>query len=338
MEDTLLPADGKPVDDWIQHLPAEFQDVNEGVMKALMSLTLLYFQQVEIAAGNDPVASSVLEVIEQQNRFRILIDSDGDLDQRLGDQLKVRKLVVSILTTIVLVFSTGSALRSTLEMIPPLTFETGLRLFPSECQQHLIKETNKIVEQASAVAHSHREHPPSHAPNNAVEFCESIKDTITSQTEILYELLLHIGPEVEKSEEEEPRQVKELGRDKRWKCPDTSTERVSQSISRLRPTHTPITESSINSQGGENSCGPLSDSSEISAKQLSGSTETHPGSSLFSHGHTHNSAQILIESITSDSRSEVEELSSGPTDIESTRVTVTCKECGATFSDPARQQ
>ena len=338
MENTLLPPDGKLVDDWIQDLPIEFQDVNEGVMTALMTLTLLYFHQVDIAARNDPVASSVLEVIEQQHRFRLLIDSDGDLDQRLGDQLAVRKLVVSNLTAIVLVLSTGSALCSTLEMIPPLTIQTGLGLFPSEYQQTLIKETNRIVEQASTVAHFHREHLPSHVPNNAVEFCNSVKDTIKSRTDNLYDLLSYIGPQVEESEEEEPPQIKELGLDKRWDCPDTGTEQVSQSIRRLRSTHTYTSESSSNVHGVENSCRPLSDSSEISAKQLSGSTDTHSESSLFSHGHTHNSAQTLTDSITSDSRSEVEGSSSGPIDIESTRVAMICKKCKATSSDLAGQQ
>ena len=80
-------------------------------MAESMWLALRYLGQFK-AAGNDKEATSVPEMLEQQRRLSLLKDGDDDLDQRLYDNPKVRKLIVSNLLTIVLVLSTGSTLWS----------------------------------------------------------------------------------------------------------------------------------------------------------------------------------------------------------------------------------
>ena len=120
---TALPAGRANVAGWIQELPSEFQDAKGGFMAESMWLALRYFGQVKIAAENDKEAKSVIELLEQQRRLGLLKDGDDDLDQRLYDRPKVRKLVVSNLLTIVLVLNTGSTLWSTLKMILYLTLE-----------------------------------------------------------------------------------------------------------------------------------------------------------------------------------------------------------------------
>ena len=108
-----LPAGSANVAGWIQELPSIFQDAKGGFMAGLMSLALRYFDQFEIAIGNDKEATSMREMLVQRQYLRVLQDGDGDLDQRLYENPKVRKLVVSNLLTVVLVLNTGIMLWST---------------------------------------------------------------------------------------------------------------------------------------------------------------------------------------------------------------------------------
>ena len=330
MESNLSPAGRETTGDWIRDLPTEFQDVDEGILKAMMSLILRYFKQVRIAAGSHHRATSVRGVLEVQQRFSLFTDGDGDLDQRLNNDPAVRKLIVSDLTALVLLLSTGSIPYSTLTKFLLLTFETGVQLFPPEPQRTFIKETNQIIEQASAIAHHHLERLPNCAPTNLVEFCNSIEDKISSRMDNLYIILPVIGHPVDEVEEKEPRQVAMIGVDERWRFPHSGNEGAPQSMSRLSSTHTPTGETST-SHGAENSWMSNSIPSEISAKQLSGSTDSHTHSSLFSHDNTHHSAHALTDSTSSYSPSEGADFGGERTDMNSTGASFMCKSCGTTF-------
>ena len=113
--ETALPAGGADVASWIHKLPSEFQDAKGGFMVESMFLALCYLEQVKIATKNDKEATSVLEMLEQYRRLRLLKKDDDDLDQRLYNDRKVRKLVVSNLLTIILVLNTGGTLQTTVE-------------------------------------------------------------------------------------------------------------------------------------------------------------------------------------------------------------------------------
>ena len=186
--ETALPAGRANVAGWIQELPSEFQDAKGGFMAESMWLALRYFGQVKIAAGNEKETDSVFEMLEQQRRLSLLRDGDGDLDQRLYNDPKVRKLVVSNLLTLVLVLNTGSTFLSTVTMILYLTSGTGVSLFTPESKQTLTEGTNRILEQASAMAHHMLEPKPS-APVNVIEFCNSTKDIIKSRIDNIYDAL-----------------------------------------------------------------------------------------------------------------------------------------------------
>ena len=113
--ETALQAGGADVASWIHELPSEFHDAKGGFMVESMLQVLCYLEQVKIAAKNDKEATSVLETLEQYRRLSLLKKDDDDLDQRLYNDRKVRKLVVSNLLTIILVLNTGSTLWSTVE-------------------------------------------------------------------------------------------------------------------------------------------------------------------------------------------------------------------------------
>lgn len=328
MEGNLSPAGRETVSDWIQNLPTKYQDVDEGVLKDLIRLILRYFEQFRIAAGTHHRAIPVLEVLEVQQTFRLFTDGDGDLDQRLKNNPALRKPIVSDLTALLLLMSTGSILYFTLTTFLHLTFETGVRLYPLKDQQTFMKETNQLIEQASAIAHHHLERLPKSAPTNIVEFCNSIKDKISSRVDNLCRLLPVIGHTVDEVEEKEPRQVEVIGLDKRWHFQHSGTERASPSMSCLSSTQTPTGETST-FHAAENSS--VSDSSppDISAKQLSDSTDSHTHSSLFSNDNTHHSAHTLTDSTSSASPSEGAEFGGRSTDVNSTEIWFICK-CGRT--------
>ena len=109
------PADTGTVPGWIGKLPTTFQDVNGGVMKEMMSLTLLYFKQVRKTAGRCQDDPLVLEVLELQKRFSLWAYGASDLDESLGVNPAVRELIVSDLAALVLILSTGSIHCSTLK-------------------------------------------------------------------------------------------------------------------------------------------------------------------------------------------------------------------------------
>ena len=109
------PADTRNIFSWIQGLPREFRDVDEGLIKDMMMLALRYFKEIEQAARNNQGATSELEVFEQRKRLSLWTDGNSDLDRRLRENPAVRELVVSNLTALVLLLSTGSTHCSTLK-------------------------------------------------------------------------------------------------------------------------------------------------------------------------------------------------------------------------------
>ena len=126
---------------------------------------------------------------------------------------------MSNLLTIVLVLNTGSKIWSTLRMILYLTFRTGVSLFAPESKRTLIEDTNRILEQASAMAHHNLELKPS-APVNVVGFCDSTKDIIKSRIDNVYEALSTARHPVHDFGESEPRQAKEIEHDECRPFPD----------------------------------------------------------------------------------------------------------------------
>ena len=218
--ETALPAGRANVAGWIQELPSELQDAKGGFMAESMWLALRYFGQVKIAAGNEKETDSVIELLEQQRRLSLLQDGDDDLDQRLYNDPKVRKLVVSNLLTLVLVLNTGSTFWSSVTMILYLTSGTGVSLFTPESKQTLTEGTNRILEQASAMAYHMLEPKPS-APVNIVEFCDSTKGIIKSRIDNIYDALFTARHPVHEFGESEPRQAKEIEHDECRPFPDT---------------------------------------------------------------------------------------------------------------------
>ena len=302
-------------------------------MNDMMSLAVRYFGHVERAAGNDKEATPVLEMLELQKMFSLLIDSDSDLDQRLYDDPAVRDLVVSNLLTPILVLSTGSIIYSILKIILYLTFGTGISLFVPEYKQTLIKDTNRILEQASIVAHRHLQRKPSCAPVSFVEFCNSTKDIIRSSLENVYELLPTTRHLVQDFGESERQQYREIGH---YECVPFSDRRITQGCQRLcrpgRSNVTPASDSSIISKGARNRRRSHSDSSKSSQRRSYNSTKSPSTSPLFSDTRTHDSAHALTDTVTSNSQLEVGSSSITPTS-NSSRTSSSCKRCRTTFSD-----
>ena len=331
--ETALPAGRANIPGWIRELPTRYQDANGGVINDMMSLILRYFGLVRIAAGDDVEATSVHKMLELQGFFGLLTDRNSDLDQRLYIDPKVRKQVVSNLLTVVLVLKTGSTIWSMLTMIMYLTFGTGLSLFAPEYKQTLIEDTNRILEQASAIAHDNLERKSRCAPVNVVEFCNSTKDIIRSRMENVYALLpttQHLLQDFGKSE---PRQSREIGHHECGPCPDICITRDRQRLGRQgRSTVTPASNSSNIFQGAENSRRSHSDSLKSSEKRSYNSTKSPSMSPLFSDTRTHYSAHQLTDTVTSDSQLDVGSSSIMPMS-DSTRTSSSCKKCRTTFSD-----
>ena len=105
-------------------------------------------------------------------------------------------------------------------MILYLKFETGLNLFAPDSKQTLIEDTNRILEQASAIAHHELEAKPS-APVNIVDFCNSTKDIIKSRIDNVYDALSIVRHPVHDFGESEAQLVKEIEHDERRPFPDS---------------------------------------------------------------------------------------------------------------------
>ena len=332
-------ADTASIDGWIRDLPTKFPDVNEGVMKDMMSLIARYFEQIRIAVEKHEGATSVpevLEVLEMEKKFCLWADGDGDLDRRLNDDTTVKKLIVSDLAALVLVLSTGSTL-SHAKTDFALTFETGIGLFTSEYQRTLAGETNRVLEQASKVAHSHLRQSASCPPLDILIFCNSIKE-IESRIDNLYTLLPSTRHLVEDFDETESRQAKEIGVDEHWSIPDDNINqvhrRLSQGFKHLRATFTPASKSLSTSHDAKNSRKPHSNPSKSSTEKWSGSAQPSSIPLLISDSNTHDSANNSTDTTTSDSPSGVEKSSTETTTSNSTRASSSCKKCRTIFSDP----
>lgn len=307
-------------------------------MKEMMSLTLLYFKQVRKTAGRYQDDPLVLEVLELQKWFSLWAYGASDLDESLGVNPAVRELIVSDLAALVLILSTGSIHCSTLKLVLPLTSETGIRFFTPECQRTLFDETNRVLEQASTIAHHRLRHSASCPPLDILGFYISIKE-IKPRIDNLYEILPTTKHLVENFDETEPRQAKEIGVDKGWSFSNTHIKRVrrriSQALKQLRSTTTPATQFSSTSYGAKNSRKPHSNPSKSSTKKSYRSTNPSSIPTIFSDSGTQDSANTSTDTVTSDSLSEVEQSSSKPITSISTRALSSCKKCRTTFSDPA---
>ena len=99
------PPNSGIVDDWIRHLPPEFSDVNEGVMKDLTSVALDCLWEVEVAG-----ASHQADVIQLRQKLSLWTVGASGLDQKLAEDPELRKHFMSNLTALVLLLSTGKAL------------------------------------------------------------------------------------------------------------------------------------------------------------------------------------------------------------------------------------
>lgn len=307
-------------------------------MKEMMLLTLLYFKQVRKTAGRCQDDPLVLEVLELQKRFSLWAYGASDLDESLGVNPAVRELIVSDLAALVLILSTGSIHCSTLKLVLPMTSETGIRFFTPECQRTLFDETNRVLEQASTIAHHRLRHSASRPPLDILGFYISIKE-IKPRIDNLYEILPTTKHLVENFDETEPRQAEEIGVDKGWSFSNTNIKRVrrriSQALKQLRSTTTPATQFLSTSYGAKNSRKPHSNPSKSSTKKSYRSTDPSSIPTIFSDSGTQDSANTSTDTVTSDSLSEVEQSSSKPITSISTRALSSCKKCRTTFTGPA---
>lgn len=325
----------RTIDDWIQECPAEFPNVNEGVMKDLMELAKRYLEEIRLADVNHPGAVSLLEVLEHRRRFSLLVDGDSDLDRRLAEAPAVREPFVSNLTALVLVLRTGSTPCSALELVPLLTFETGIRYFTPEHQQTLVEDTNRVVEQTSGIALDHLNRSANCLPIDFIEFLDATKIEIKSRIDNLYNLLPTARHLVESFDETEPRRIEEIGLDKRRPFDaDRGIDRVRRRIRQLHSTITSASNSSSGSQSGKNSHRPRSNPSKSSTKHSSGSEDSPSIPSLFSDNGTHDSAHPETNTIPSTSSSKARKSSSEPTESDSTQASSSCKDGRTTFSGP----
>ena len=213
-----------------------------------------------------------------------------------------------------------------------LTFGTGVSLFANDDKQTLIEETNRILEQASAMAHRHLIRKPICAPVNVVDFCNSIKDVIRSRIDNVYEILPITRQRVQEIGKSERRQSREIGHHEYGPRPDSRITRNPQRLGRPgRSTVTPASNSSSIFQGAQNSCRSHSNSSKPSEKKSYNSTKSPSMDPLFSDTRTHHSAHPSTATVTSFSPSEVGSSSIKPTS-NSSRTSSTCKKCRTTFS------
>lgn len=313
-------ADTEFLDDWIRDLPQTFQDVNEGLMKDLMAVVVRYFEEIEIAAARHQGAPSVREVLELREKFRLWADGFNDPDRRLVEDPPVRRQLVSNLLALLLVLS------------------TGIKLFLPEHQDPLYKDTYWVIEQASGNAAKDLFRSLSCSPVSIPEFLAATKVKIRDRIGNLYDLLPTLLHPVEDFDEAKPGQVEEIGPDKsRPLVPDSRIKRLRRSLRRsfrqLTPTLTPASGSSSASRVSRRPHANLSKSSTMQSPDSTEST-SHP-SSLFSDNGTRGNFHAPTDTITSTSPSEVNKSNSMPTTSNSTRASLSCKNCGTTVSRPA---
>lgn len=332
------PAERENTAGWLQKLPEVFRDVNEGVMNDMMRLTLRYFEQVRIAAARCEDAPSVHKLFELHQKFSLWTDGDSDLDRRLIHDPAVRKLIVSNLANLVINLSTGSSQCSMLIFVLPLTLAIGVNLFTPENQQNLVEETNRVLEQASKLAHSHLKQSTSCPSRDILAFCDSVKH-IESRIDNLYILLPTTRHLVENLDEREPRQAEESRLGEGEPLSDSHIkqvhQRLRQSVRQMRSRVTSVSQSSSTSHSGKNSRRLRLKSSNLNTKQSSVSKDSPSTFSLLSQDDTRGSARPLTDTNTSNTPPEVTESSSEATNSDLIGVSSSCKKCRTIFSDPA---
>ena len=103
-------ADTKSILGWVRELPEECLDT----ITDLASIVLDRLHRLRSTAVNHPEIVSDLE--QQEKRFRLFMDGDGDLDERLFEAPDVRSQFVTILKALVRDLGTGSTLSSAKEI------------------------------------------------------------------------------------------------------------------------------------------------------------------------------------------------------------------------------
>lgn len=343
MENTdQAPANRGNTAGWLLELPEDYQDINEGVIKDMMKLTLRYFEQLRIAAARYQDVPSVLEVLELHKRFSLWTDGNSDLDRRLSDDPAVRKLIVSHLAALVIHLSTGSSHCSTFKSVLTLTLEIGINFFEPENRRTLVEETNRVLEQASELAseltHSRQEQSTSRPSLDILAFCDSIRH-VEPRIKNLYTLLPTTRHLPENFDEKEPRQVEESGFGEGEPLPNSLIkgvrQRLRQSSRRMRSAIIPASQSSNTSHSGKNSRRLRSSRSNFNTKQSSDSKNSPSTFHPLSQDDSHGSARPVTDTNTSKSPSEVTECSSESKTSNLTGASSSCKRCRTIFSNSA---
>ena len=260
------PAEERTIDDWIRDLPAEFSDVDGGIVKDLMRLALCYLEQFKLPAMKHRGAVSMLEEHRQK---MCLLNDDSNLDPRLAEAPKMRELFVSNLLSLVLLLSTGAPHSSAGNNLV-LMFHTGINLVTAENRQSLREDTFQKVEQASEIAFVHLQGSAHCLPDNIVDFLDATKIEIKSRIDNVSDLMPATHHPVPDFDRKLSPQIEETGPDIPIPSgPDKLGKIARRPSKHLRSIWTSMVDSSSTSQDGEDSGRPCSEPSKSSSKQSS---------------------------------------------------------------------
>ena len=318
-------ADTRMILGWMRELPKEFQDT----IRELMSMALDRFGQFSLAAVNHP--KDVSDLQEQEQRFRLLMDGDSDLGERLFEAPDVRSLFVALLQTLVRDLGTGSIWFSAKE-IWLLIYESAINLFAPEQGQILSKETDEVVGEVPDPPLPYERRLACGFPETAPEALKTVKLQIKSSIKNLYGLLptsRHLG---KISDPPVARQKEEVESEKRRPFfPDRLKNKARNLCRRARVSILPPSGSPNTFHDAGNSCVPHTIQENPSSKQSSRFTSPMSIPSGFS-----SPSPVLPSSDTATSTSLLKSNSSFSKSVASTSTRASFKgmNCNS-FSDEA---
>lgn len=271
------PADTKSIFGWMQELPEECLDT----ITDLTSIALARLGQLRSSAVNHPEIVSDLE--NQEKRFRLLMDGDGDLDERLFNAPDVRSSFVTNLKALV------------------RHLYTAIGLCALEQRKTLSKKTDKVVGEASEQPLLPGEQLACGSLETAPEDLKAINVQINDLIANLYGLLLTSRHLCKISDALEAWQNDEVESGKRRLILlDKLKSRARNLYRRVRTSILPTSDSSSAFHSGENSCVPSSMQANLGSSRSNSPSDP----SLFSDNGTHGRVRPLTNTSTSTSLSQ----------------------------------
>ncbi len=189
-----LEVQSENIADWIQSLPPEFDNSNDGVIKELAFLGLHMFRAIHRTIVNQ---LGVSPLYEQQKRYALWLGGIGSLDHKLNEQPYLRKPMVANLVGLMVILIDGKKLFQS-SVLAHTNVGIGERFIEPAEKEKLLPVAYRLLKQASSEAFKRLEKAKGCSSFDLSEWAVAARTKIQSTVQSLYDLCPPLeGPTVE---------------------------------------------------------------------------------------------------------------------------------------------